>query len=309
MGHQKADDPARNLTNVWLGADIIRNTARARYVSWAVWVALFALCGVLFWLVLPTLALLLLGVAYVSRIVVRRSLILGVIYVVGITGVAWLLLPDVTFWLYPLPWWAAWLPALITSILVTRSLMRHVEANRPVRYWWRSLDAAARAPRPTRTPEKWQMRNSEWLTPERFAAMTGDSNRLDIDAMRRELLDLTDLDMQSLLTKEFTVARYEPVTMPVEAEQWLPGDHAAAAAFRAWLSKWEVEHRIREFPAGSPPMVLLLDGDGRVTEGVHAGGWLLLPLLRNGTRDRDAVPKVLRDKDFRREFRAVVDAL
>jgi hypothetical protein len=94
------------------------------------------------------------------------------------------------------------------------------------------------------------------------------------------------------------VARYEPITTPVEAERWLPGNLEAAAAFRAWLSEHGLKHEVIEREAGRHVVDLT---EWHIV--VQPGEWLILAL--------DAVTRpseVMRDAEFRRSYREVVDA-
>lgn len=283
---QRADDPARNLTNVWLGEDPIRDTSRARYVSWLVWLVLWVTFSLLLWLVVPMVVLMaVVCLALADRVrTVITSRNLRIAFAVLIYAAVLLVFPTPAFWLYPLSGWVAWLPALVAAVLATRKLMPNVDANRPVSYWLNALKLAASGPRARRKPVARDLAEPTDSTP----------------------LDLSDLDIACLMTKEYDVARYEPITVAVEAERWLPGDHDKAANFRAWLSEHGFNHALVEARNGGAPSINIHPLGHLEVHHVQPGEWFIF-IPAKGRRGRVLGVKSMPDKDFHKEYRAVVE--
>lgn len=291
MGVQKADDPARNLTNVWLGSDPIRDTSRARYTSWGVFVVLWGLLGMLLWLVLPLGLLAVVAALWLTerlRTVVASRAIRLAYALLLIVGLA-IIVPDPTFWAYPPSGWVAWLPALVAAVLITRSTMRHVDANRPISYWRNTLSTAARGPRARRTP------------------VTRDHD----EPARTDPIDLSELDVTYLSTEGHAVARYEPVVTAVEAERWLPADLGATANFRAWLTFHGFWHTLIPGRNGGPAVVdIRLNPDAprglQESRTVEAGSWFIF-VPATGRRGHTSDHHVMTDKAFRGAYAAVAE--
>lgn len=150
----RTDDDVRRLRLVWLGPDgSWRWPFDARYSAWGLALVLVPTLTAALWLAIPMLVVVTAAAVGLYRAAVRRAADRRIAWLLTGSGgaVALLTVPPGSL-LMPMPLPAAALCGFAAAIALIRAVMRHVDYDRPVRYWTSMVWQTAGGPRRRRKP-------------------------------------------------------------------------------------------------------------------------------------------------------------